>query len=78
MLPGVVGAICVLISLFAFQMLPVNYAGLALIALGACLHDGGAFLPSFGVLGIGGIVAFVIGSVMLIDTELPASAFRGH
>jgi membrane-bound serine protease (ClpP class) len=70
-LPGVVGAICVLISLYAFQMLPVNYAGLALIALGVGLMAAEHFAPGFGVLGIGGIVAFVIGSVMLIDTDAP-------
>ena len=70
-LPGVVGAICVLISLYAFQMLPVNYAGLALIALGVGLMAAEHFVPGFGVLGIGGIVAFVIGSIMLIDTEAP-------
>ncbi len=70
-LPGVVGAICVLISLYAFQMLPVNYAGLALIALGVGLMVAEHFAPGFGVLGIGGIVAFVIGSIMLIDTDAP-------
>ncbi|TXF12039.1 NfeD family protein [Pelomicrobium methylotrophicum] len=70
-LPGVVGAICLLLALFAFQLLPVNYAGLALILLGIAFMIGEAFLPSFGVLGIGGIAAFVIGSIMLIDTEVP-------
>ena len=70
-LPGVVGAICVLISLYAFQMLPVNYAGLALIALGVGLMVAEHFVPGFGVPGIGGIAAFVIGSVMLIDTDAP-------
>ncbi len=70
-LPGVVGAICMLISLYAFQMLPVNYAGLALIVLGVGLMAAEHFVPGFGVLGIGGIVAFVIGSIMLIDTDAP-------
>ncbi|HSD60301.1 MAG TPA: nodulation protein NfeD [Burkholderiales bacterium] len=70
-LPGVAGAICLLLAMFAFQMLPVNYAGLALIALGIAFMVGEAFLPSFGSLGIGGVIAFVIGSVMLIDTEVP-------
>ena len=70
-LPGVVGAICVLISLYAFQMLPVNYVGLALIALGVGLMVAEHFVPGFGVLGLGGIVAFVIGSIMLIDTDAP-------
>jgi membrane-bound serine protease (ClpP class) len=68
-LPGVVGAISLLLALFAFQMLPVNYAGLGLIILGLAFMTAEVFIPSFGVLGIGGIVAFVIGSVMLIDTD---------
>lgn len=70
-LPGVVGAISLLLALFAFQMLPVNYAGLGLIVLGLAFMTGEMFMPSFGVLGIGGVVAFVIGSVMLIDTDIP-------
>jgi membrane-bound serine protease (ClpP class) len=70
-LPGVAGAICLLIALFAFQLLPINYAGLALMALGIAFMLGEAFLPSFGVLGIGGAVAFGFGAVMLIDTDLP-------
>lgn len=70
-LPGVVGAICLLLALYAFQILPVNYAGLALIALGICLIVAEAFVPSVGVLGIGGVVAFVAGSIMLLDTDVP-------
>jgi len=69
--PGVTGAICLLLALYAFQVLPINYAGLALILLGVALMVGEAFEPSFGILGIGGIVAFVIGSVILIDTDVP-------
>jgi len=69
--PGVIGAICLLLGLYALQMLPVNYAGLALIALGLLFMGAEAFLPSFGILGLGGIVAFVAGALMLIDTELP-------
>jgi membrane-bound serine protease (ClpP class) len=69
--PGVVGAICVLIALYAFQMLPVNYAGLALILLGIGFMAGEAFFPTYGSLGIGGLIAFVIGSVILIDTDIP-------
>jgi membrane-bound serine protease (ClpP class) len=65
-LPGVIGAISLLLALFAFQVLPVNYAGLALIILGIAFMAGEAFMPSFGILGIGGIAAFVFGSVMLI------------
>lgn len=70
-LPGVVGGICLLVSLYAFQMLPVNYAGLALIVLGIALMVGELFAPSFGVLGLGGIAAFAFGSVMLMDTSVP-------
>ncbi len=70
-LPGVLGAICLLLGLYALQLLPVNYVGLALIGLGIALMVAEAFLPSFGVLGIGGVLAFVIGAVILIDTDLP-------
>lgn len=70
-LPGVVGAISLLLALYAFQMLPVNYAGFGLIALGIILMIAEAFAPSFGVLGIGGVIALVIGSIILIDTDAP-------
>jgi membrane-bound serine protease (ClpP class) len=69
-LPGVIGGICLLLGLYAVQVLPVNYAGLALILLGILFMIGEAFAPSFGALGIGGAIAFVVGSIMLIDTEL--------
>jgi membrane-bound serine protease (ClpP class) len=68
---GVVGAICLLLGLFALQMLPVNFAGLGLILLGIALLVAEAFLPSFGVVGLGGIAAFVIGAVLLFDGEMP-------
>ena len=67
--PGVVGAICLLLAMFALQMMPVNYAGLALILLGIAFMIGELFVPSFGALGIGGVVAFAIGSVILFDTD---------
>jgi membrane-bound serine protease (ClpP class) len=70
-LPGVVGTICLLIGLFAMQLLPVNYAGLGLVLLGLGCLVAEAFLPTFGVLGFGGIVAFAIGALMLIDTNAP-------
>jgi membrane-bound serine protease (ClpP class) len=70
-LPGVVGAICLCLGLFALNMLPVNYAGLALVLLGIGFLIAEAFLPSYGSLGAGGIIAFVIGAVMLIDTDVP-------
>jgi membrane-bound serine protease (ClpP class) len=69
--PGVIGAICLLLGLYALQLLPVNYAGLALIVLGLAFMGAEAFLPSFGILGLGGIAAFVAGALMLIDTDLP-------
>jgi len=70
-LPGVVGAISLLLAMYALQMLPVNYAGLGLIILGLAFMIAEVFLPSFGVVGIGGVIAFVIGSVLLIDTDIP-------
>ncbi len=69
--PGTIGSICLLLALFSFQILPINYAGLALLLLGIALMVAEVFQPSFGVLGLGGVAAFVAGSVMLIDTELP-------
>jgi membrane-bound serine protease (ClpP class) len=69
--PGVVGGICLLLALFALQVMPINYVGLALIILGIVLMISEAFMPSFGALGVGGLIAFVIGSVMLIDTDVP-------
>ena len=71
-IPGVVGAISLLIALYAFQVLPVSYAGLGLIALGITLMIMEAFVPSTGVLGIGGVIAFVVGSVVLMDTDSEA------
>jgi membrane-bound serine protease (ClpP class) len=68
-LPGVVGAICILLALYAFHLLPVNYAGLALMLLGIAFMVAEAFLPAFGSLGIGGLIAFVLGSIILIDTD---------
>lgn len=69
-LPGVLGGISLLLALFAFQALPINYAGLGLILLGLTFMIAEAFAPSFGALGLGGVIAFVIGSVMLIDTDV--------
>ena len=69
--PGVIGGISLLLALFALQLLPVSTTGLALIALGVGLLVAEHFAPGFGLLGLGGIVAFVIGSIMLIDTDAP-------
>jgi membrane-bound serine protease (ClpP class) len=70
-LPGVVGGISLLLALFAFQILPVNYAGLGLILLGVILMISETLVPSFGALGFGGIAAFVLGSVILMDEDIP-------
>lgn len=69
--PGTVGAICLLLALFALQLLPVNYAGLALILLGFALLAAELVTPAFGVLGVGGVVAFVTGGLLLFDRDVP-------
>lgn len=71
MLPGVAGAICLLVGLFALQLLPISFVGLGLIVLGIGFLVAEMFLPTFGALGIGGVVAFSIGALMLIDTDVP-------
>ena len=70
-LPGVVGAVCLTVALFGLQMLPINYAGLALILLGVAFLIAEALLPSYGVLGLGGVAAFAFGAVLLIDNDAP-------
>ena len=71
MLPGVAGTICLLVALFAFQILSVNYAGLALVALGVGMMIAEFFFPTFGSLGLGGLIAFVVGSLILFDNDVP-------
>ena len=68
-LPGVIGGVSLLLALYALQVLPVNYAGLGLMFLGLALMVGELLVPSFGILGIGGVVSFVIGSILLFDKE---------
>ena len=70
--PGVFGAVSLLLGLYALHLLPVNYAGLALMGIGIAFMIAEVFVPAFGSLGLGGIVAFVIGALMLIDTDVPA------
>ena len=70
-IPGVIGAICLLMAAYALSILPVNYAGLALMALGVGLIVAESVTPSFGVMGLGGVVAFVVGSIILFDTGIP-------
>ncbi|HEX6010445.1 MAG TPA: nodulation protein NfeD [Geminicoccaceae bacterium] len=69
--PGLFGAICLLLAFYAFQVLPVDTTGLALLLLGLGLIAAELFVPSFGVLGVAGLVAFVAGSIMLFDTDVP-------
>ena len=68
--PGVAGAICLLLAFVSLQLLPINYTGLALVILGIALLIGEAFYPSFGVLGIGGIISLTLGSLLLFDTPM--------
>jgi len=71
LVPGVIGGICLLLALYAFQILPVNYVGLALMLLGFALIAVELFVPSLGILGIGGVVGVVIGSIILLDSDVP-------
>lgn len=70
-LPGVVGGISLLLALFAFQMLPISYTGLGLIVLGTAFLVAEAFVPASGALAVGGVLAFVIGTIILVDTDVP-------
>lgn len=70
--PGVIGAIALVIGLYALNQLPLSYAGMALILLGLAFMVAEALTPSVGILGLGGVVAFVIGAAFLIDTDVAA------
>lgn len=70
--PGIIGAVCLILGLYALNQLPFNYAGLALLLVGIAFMVAEAFTPTFGVLGIGGLVAFVLGASFLIDSDVPA------
>ncbi len=72
LVPGTIGVICLLLAGYALQLLPVNYAGLALLLLGIALMVAEAVSPSFGILGVGGLVAFMFGGVILFDTDIEA------
>lgn len=74
--PGVVGAICLLVGLYALAALPVNYAGVALILLGLGLMAAEAFASSYGVIGVGGVIALSLGAIILIDTDMPEFRVR--
>ena len=69
--PGVLGAVCLLLGLYALHLLPVNYAGLALMAIGIGFMVAEVFVPAYGSLGLGGVAAFVIGALMLVNTDVP-------
>lgn len=69
--PGVIGLICLLLAFYAFQLLPVNWAGVGLIFLGLSLMVAEVFLPSFGIAGAGGVIAFVLGGIFLTDSDMP-------
>ena len=69
LVPGIIGVICLIMAGYALQMLPVNYAGLTLMLIGIVLIIAEAMVPSFGILGFGGIVAFLMGGLMLFDTD---------
>ncbi|MGE0707725.1 MAG: nodulation protein NfeD [Planctomycetota bacterium] len=69
--PGIVGGICLLLGLYALSILPVSYAGVGLLLLGLGCMAAEAFVPSFGALGIGGLVAFCAGALLLFDTDAP-------
>lgn len=69
LLPGVIGVISMCIALYAFQLLPINYAGFFLMVLGVGFIIAEAFIPAYGSLGGGGTIAFIIGSIMLLDTN---------
>ena len=71
MLPGIVGGVCLLLALWGLQMLPINHAGLALLLLGIAFFVGEALVPSHGALGAGGVAAFALGSLMLVESDVP-------
>ena len=77
-MPGVVGAISLLLALYAFQLLPINYAGLGLIIVGIGFMLAEVFLATFGVLGVGGIIAFLFGSILLMNPNVPGFVLHCH
>lgn len=70
--PDIAGALCLILAMCAFQALPIGYTGVALLVLGIALMVAEAQSPSFGVLELGGIITLVIGSIILMDTDLPS------
>ena len=79
--PGVIGAISLVLALFALSALPLSYAGLALLVLGIALMVAEALAPGYGILGIGGVIAFVLGAIFLFDpagADIDISIYRPH
>jgi membrane-bound serine protease (ClpP class) len=72
LVPGILGGVCLLLALWGLQMLPLNFAGLALLLLGIAFFVGEALVPSHGALGAGGVAAFALGALMLVDSSAPA------
>ena len=70
--PGIIGAICLVLGLYALNQLPFNYTGLTLLVIGVAFMIAEAFTPTFGLLGVGGLVAFVLGAAFLFDSDVPA------
>jgi membrane-bound serine protease (ClpP class) len=70
-LPGVVGAICLILAFYAFQTLPINYAGLLLLLLGLIMFIAEIKVPSYGLLTVGGIISMILGSLMLMKADEP-------
>jgi membrane-bound serine protease (ClpP class) len=69
--PGIIGVICLLFGLYALNVLPVNYLGLGLLIFGLALMTAEAFVPSFGILGISGLISFVLAATLLFDSDIP-------
>lgn len=76
-LPGMVGVICLLLAAYGLQVLPVNYAGVALIVIGVVLIGLEIAMPSIGAAGIGGVVSLLAGSLILFDTDIPGFGVPG-
>jgi membrane-bound serine protease (ClpP class) len=70
-LPGIVGAISLILAFYSLQSLPVNYAGVLLMILGVVFLVLEATVTSYGLLAIGGLISMILGSVMLIKTDAP-------
>jgi membrane-bound serine protease (ClpP class) len=75
--PGLVGAISLVVALYALALMPINYAGAALVLIGIGLMIAEAHIGAFGTLGVGGIAAFVIGALLMFPSQTPGFALSG-